>query len=147
MTTMTSSQHVVAAASSSSSGSGSSSTPINTPPPPAASPPPPLSPDNLTVQLLARLDTTSYNLALRDDAISLSHNFLLPYNFPWGCTRFHPYYLADKENNGIIATTTADGNNNNNGHNGIPPSSETHFVERGLPFDIDELDAICYYEG
>ena len=56
-------------------------------------------------------------------------------------------YVADKENNGIIATTTAD-SNNNNGNNGIPPpSSETYFVERGLPFDIDELDAICYYEG
>lgn len=45
-------------------------------------------------------------------------------------------------NNRIITTT---GSNNNN--NGIPPSSETYFVERGLPFDIDELDAICYYEG
>jgi hypothetical protein len=130
---MTSSQHVVAAASSSNSGSGSSSTP-------------PISPDNLTVQLLARLDTTSYNLALNHDANSLSHNFLLPYNFPWGCTRFHPYYVADKENSGIITTTAAD-SSNNNGNNGIPPSSETYFVERGLPFDIDELDAICYYEG
>jgi len=83
-------------------------------------------------------------LALNHDAYSLSHNFLLPYNIPWGCTRFSVFYVADKENSGIIATTA---DRNNNGNNGIPPSSETYFVERGLPFDIDELDAICYYEG
>ncbi len=57
------------------------------------------------------------------------------------------YYVADKENSGIITTTTDSNNNNGNGNNGIPPSNETYFVERGLPFDIDELDAICYYEG
>ena len=113
---MASSQQVVVAASSNSGSESSSSSQQQQQP---------LSPDNLTVQLLARLDATSYNLALNHDANSLSHNFLLPYNIPWGCSRFHQYY-ADS----------------NNGNSSIPSSSETYFVERGLPFDIDELDAI-----
>jgi hypothetical protein len=79
-----------------------------------------ISPDNLTVQLLARLDNKSYTKALAIDAASLSSNFLLPYNFPWA--RFRRYY--DK-----VA---------------VPPSTE-NFVEKDLPFDIDELDAIRYY--
>eukprot|EP00577_Skeletonema_sp_RCC1716_P024302 CAMPEP_0113419650 /NCGR_PEP_ID=MMETSP0013_2-20120614/26896_1 /TAXON_ID=2843 ORGANISM="Skeletonema costatum, Strain 1716" /NCGR_SAMPLE_ID=MMETSP0013_2 /ASSEMBLY_ACC=CAM_ASM_000158 /LENGTH=104 /DNA_ID=CAMNT_0000307053 /DNA_START=5 /DNA_END=319 /DNA_ORIENTATION=+ /assembly_acc=CAM_ASM_000158 len=94
-----------AASSSSNSTSSCSSTPI--------------SPDNLTVQLLARLDTQSYTNALTTDADTLSHHFLLPHDFPWA--RFRRYY--DKE---------------------VPPSRET-FVVKELPFDIDELDAICYY--
>jgi len=80
----------------------------------------PISPDNLTVQLLARLDTQSYNNAIALDAASLSHNFLFPYDFPWA--RFRRYY--DK--------------------NAVPPSTET-FVDKQLPYDIDELDSICYY--
>jgi len=80
----------------------------------------PISPDNLTVQLLARLDTQSYNNAIALDAASLSHNFLFPYDFP--LARFRRYY--DK--------------------NAVPPSTET-FVDKQLPYDIDELDSICYY--
>mmetsp|Transcript_32696 Transcript_32696/g.42243 ORF Transcript_32696/g.42243 Transcript_32696/m.42243 type:complete len:101 (+) Transcript_32696:3-305(+) len=79
----------------------------------------PVSPDNLTVQLLARLDTQSYTNALTTDADTLSHHFLLPHDFPWA--RFRRYYDKD-----------------------VPPSRET-FVVKELPFDIDELDAICYY--
>jgi hypothetical protein len=76
-----------------------------------------ISPDNLTVQLLARLDTQSYTNALAMDAASLSSKFLLPHDFPWA--RFRRYY--DKE--------------------AVPPSTET-FVEKDLPFDIDELHFI-----
>mmetsp|Transcript_12445 Transcript_12445/g.19172 ORF Transcript_12445/g.19172 Transcript_12445/m.19172 type:complete len:110 (+) Transcript_12445:27-356(+) len=82
----------------------------------------PISPTNLTSQLLARLDTPSYATAILADAASLLHNFLLPHNFPWA--RFRRYY--DKEV--------------------VPPSTDT-FVGKELPFDIDELDAICYYDG
>jgi hypothetical protein len=81
----------------------------------------PISPDALTAQLLARLDNQSYNSALTIDSQTLSHNFLLPHDFPWA--RFRNYY-----NNLQL----------------IPPSVET-FVEKELPFDIDELLAICYY--
>eukprot|EP00573_Skeletonema_grethae_P003692 CAMPEP_0201692812 /NCGR_PEP_ID=MMETSP0578-20130828/5596_1 /ASSEMBLY_ACC=CAM_ASM_000663 /TAXON_ID=267565 /ORGANISM="Skeletonema grethea, Strain CCMP 1804" /LENGTH=120 /DNA_ID=CAMNT_0048178239 /DNA_START=1 /DNA_END=364 /DNA_ORIENTATION=+ len=76
----------------------------------------PISPTNLTSQLLARLDSPSYTNALHTDAASLSHNFLLPHNFPWA--RFRRYYNKEA----------------------VPPSTET-FVEKELPFDIDELDA------
>ena len=81
----------------------------------------PISPDALTAQLLARLDNQSYNSALTIDSQTLSSNFLLPHDFPWA--RFRNYY-----NNLQL----------------IPPSVET-FVEKELPFDIDELLAICYY--
>ena len=82
----------------------------------------PISPDNLTAQLLARLDNQSYTAALTIDSHTLSHNFLLPHDFPWA--RFRHYYCNQEEM--------------------VPPSTET-FVEKELPFDIDELVAICYY--
>eukprot|EP00986_Skeletonema_menzelii_P017031 scaffold17115_cov125-Skeletonema_menzelii.AAC.1 len=87
----------------------------------------PISPDNLTTQLLARLDFQSYTAALTIDSHTLSHNFLLPHDFPWA--RFRRYYC----------------NHHYPEEEMVPPSTET-FVEKELPFDIDELVAICYYD-
>mmetsp|Transcript_580 Transcript_580/g.1149 ORF Transcript_580/g.1149 Transcript_580/m.1149 type:complete len:978 (-) Transcript_580:122-3055(-) len=39
--------------------------------------------DDLTVQILARLDGPSYNQALYQDARSINENFLVPPHFPW----------------------------------------------------------------
>ena len=90
--------------------------------------------NDLIVQILARLDRSSYLLALQEDAKTITENNIIPKYFPWN-------EKSIVEEGGRVVS-------GGGGVNLLLSSSETnhHKITKTIPKDIDELHIITHQD-